>query len=439
VDAEDGGRPNWGGILADFPGAGKSVQATGLIVHSRNKWAEGGRQDAPKPTLIVYPASMADEWFLKIRKYAPTLRIFHYHGGSEQLTTSSRIFDGINPNNESTVVLASYEFWGAKHPGPPIRGTSNDEEFEVEDNRDQRGVLTGLFRRIICDDGHKLKGGSPLARARSVISLSPQYRHIHTATPMSNRVGDLVGLLEFLERPEFANGLVGGLNPYVDSGMELARVTVLSFKRHVLRHLGNANGKTFKLGVQRLRELLRMITLARTAHSSVPEAVGYAYSTGSNPSGLISEDIPGIEVKTLGVEFDAEEWVFWSTRAAPLWECLYGDVITIKSGTKLKRMNMAVHRKLSIMSTTPLLLAAITNTEPNWRAEGEREEDYQENANIQFPDESAIEYWIEVDFALVAKWRAEGRDLDFFLKKIADANEPLETPLDRLVLNPSIN
>jgi SNF2 family DNA or RNA helicase len=65
--------PIGGGILADFPGAGKFVQAVGLIVYSRNKWERGGHQDIPKPTLIVYPASMADEWFLKIRKYAPTL------------------------------------------------------------------------------------------------------------------------------------------------------------------------------------------------------------------------------------------------------------------------------------------------------------------------------------------------------------------------------
>jgi hypothetical protein len=51
---------------------------------------------------------------------------------------------------------------------------------------------------------------------------------------------------------------------------------------------------------------------------------------------------------------------------------------------------MAVYRKPSITSTNPLLIAAITNTEPNWKAKGEREEDHQENANIQLLDESAM-------------------------------------------------
>jgi hypothetical protein len=346
-------------------------------------------------------------WFLKIRKYAPTLRIYHYHGGSEPLAINLRIFDSLDSSNESTVVLASYEFWSARHPGEPIREASGDEESRAKYNRDPRGVLTGLFRRVICDEGHKLKGGSSRPRARSIISLASQYRHIHTATPMSNRVGDLVGLLEFLERPEFLISVVGYLDPYTDPGMELARITAMSFKRHVLRHLESPNGKTFKLGVQRLRKLLGMITLARTAHSTVPEAVGYVYSAESNPSGLISEGIPRVEVKTIEVEFDAEEWALWSAHAAPLWECLYQNVMTTTSGTKIKRMDMAIHRKLSVTSTNPLLLAAITNTEPDWRARGGGKEHYRE-------DENTIEYWIEVDFALVTKWRAEGRDLDFF-------------------------
>jgi SNF2 family DNA or RNA helicase len=109
--------PIKGGILADFPGAGKSVQAVGLIVYSR---VNCGRPNAPKPTLIIYPASMGEEWFLKIRKYAPSLRVFHYHGGCEPLTTGSGIFSDLNPINESTVVLVSYEFWASRHPGPPI-------------------------------------------------------------------------------------------------------------------------------------------------------------------------------------------------------------------------------------------------------------------------------------------------------------------------------
>ncbi|KAI9786226.1 MAG: hypothetical protein M1839_007636 [Geoglossum umbratile] len=425
--------PLGGGILADFPGAGESVQAVGLIVHSRDKWAKGGRQDAPKPTLIVYPASVADEWFLKTGEHAPTLRIFHYHGGSEQLTTRSRVFDGLDPNNESTIVLASYEFWGAKHPGAPIWGTSNDEEFEVEDNRDQRGVLTGLFHGVICDEGHKLKGESHLARASAGISTPPRPCLIELETwldcwnffdgrskdsttynnwviQVKNKLrgnsdsyptedlkiiyaaGRISGDALALISPRLDTNSLGGLDSYVDSGAELAPVTALSFKRHVLRHLENANGKTFKLGVQRLQELLEMITLARTAHSSVPEAVEYAYSAGRNASELVSEDIPGVEVKTLEVEFNAEEWVFWSTPAALLWECLYEDVMATKSSTKVKRMNMAVHRKPSITSTNPLLLAAITNTEPDWKAKDGREEDHQENANIQLPDESAMEF-----------------------------------------------
>ncbi|KAI9865204.1 MAG: hypothetical protein M1813_002524 [Trichoglossum hirsutum] len=422
--------PIGGGILGDFPDAGKSVQAIGLLVHSRNQWERDDRRNAPKLSLLASMAAVkrkcyvqlvslqdntcphvykppllldsiytrvpayvltAAEWFLKIRKYAPTLHIYHYHGGSEPLTINSRIFDSRDSSNESTVFLASYEFWSARHPGEPIREASGDEEFGAKDNRDPRGVLTGLFRRVICDEGHKLTGGSSRPRARSIISLASQYRHIHTATPMSNRVGDLVGLLEFLERPEFLIGVVGYLDPYTDPGMELA-----------------PNGKTFKLGVQRLWKLLGVITLARTAHSTVPEAVGYVYSAESNPSGLISEGILRVEVKTIEVEFDAEEWALWSAHAAPLWECLYQNVMTTTSGTKIKRMDMAIYRKLSVTSKNPLLLAAITNTEPDWRARGGGKEHYRE-------DKNTMEYWIEVDFALMA-----------------GVDEPLETPLDRL-------
>jgi SNF2 family DNA or RNA helicase len=45
--------PIGGGILGDFPDAGKSVQAIGLLVHSRNQWERDDRRNAPKLSLTV--------------------------------------------------------------------------------------------------------------------------------------------------------------------------------------------------------------------------------------------------------------------------------------------------------------------------------------------------------------------------------------------------
>ncbi|KIX01027.1 uncharacterized protein Z518_10093 [Rhinocladiella mackenziei CBS 650.93] len=90
----------------------------------------------------------------------------------------------------------------------------NDNDFDdgsdIDGDDDDRVVYTNrlahLFHRVICDEGHKLK--NPRTKnAKAVEVLYAPKLWIVTATPMMNRVSDLLGYLCLFWRPEWNDDL----------------------------------------------------------------------------------------------------------------------------------------------------------------------------------------------------------------------------------------
>ncbi|KAH6907324.1 SNF2 family N-terminal domain-containing protein [Coprinopsis sp. MPI-PUGE-AT-0042] len=85
---------SFGGILAEEPGLGKTLETISLILlnpapPSRNpavtRWDPEARLDvkAVKSTLIVTPPSLASQWIDEIRAHAPSLKVLVYDGWSK--------------------------------------------------------------------------------------------------------------------------------------------------------------------------------------------------------------------------------------------------------------------------------------------------------------------------------------------------------------------
>lgn len=90
---------------------------------------------------------------------------------------------------------------------------SKQDRKSTVDNADPEDATTvytslfaGLFQRVICDEGHKLKN----CRTKNSIAIDKLYcpnRWIVTATPMINRVTDMLGYLYLLWNPAWSKDL----------------------------------------------------------------------------------------------------------------------------------------------------------------------------------------------------------------------------------------
>src|SRR5690606_4782851 len=67
-------RLGFGGCLADDMGLGKSIQIIAFLLLKKEEGKSG-------TNLIVVPATLLTNWLQEFEKFAPSLRIFLWHGG----------------------------------------------------------------------------------------------------------------------------------------------------------------------------------------------------------------------------------------------------------------------------------------------------------------------------------------------------------------------
>jgi superfamily II DNA or RNA helicase len=149
-----------GGILADEMGLGKTVQALALLC------AQSGGEPA-KPSLVVCPASLVENWRREAIRFAPELRVLLHHGGSR--STSAGGFAGAN------LVITSY-------------GTLA---------RDRELFADLEFCCVIGDEAQHVKNRRS-QNARALRSLRAWSRFLLTGTPVENSLDDLRSLLDFV-------------------------------------------------------------------------------------------------------------------------------------------------------------------------------------------------------------------------------------------------
>jgi superfamily II DNA or RNA helicase len=148
-----------GGVLADEMGLGKTLQALALL-------AALAAAAAGRPSLVVCPASLLENWRREAARFAPQLRVFLHHG-------ERRLAPGDFPSHD--LVVTSY-------------GTlARDQELFA-------GVELGC---VVADEAQHIKNRRS-QNARTLRSLRAGGRFVLTGTPLENSLDDLRSLFEFL-------------------------------------------------------------------------------------------------------------------------------------------------------------------------------------------------------------------------------------------------
>ena len=154
----------FGACLADDMGLGKTIQFLATLLATR----EGGEEI--RPSLLVCPTSVAENWRQEAARFAPSLKVSVHHGpmraGGEAFLELARSVDLI----VTTYALA---------------------------HRD-RAVLSRLnWEFLALDEAQNVKNPAT-AQARAVRSLSARRRAALTGTPVENRLGELKAIFDFL-------------------------------------------------------------------------------------------------------------------------------------------------------------------------------------------------------------------------------------------------
>jgi superfamily II DNA or RNA helicase len=155
-----------GGILADDMGLGKTIQMLAFLLsrHSANHSTKKTKNKLP--SLVVAPKSLVFNWIDEAKKFAPSLNVVRYAGGSRQKLTKEI--------TEADLIVTTY-------------GTLR---ADIEKLRHQE------FDVVIIDEAQFIKN----PKAQSAIACK-QLRAVHrlalTGTPIENSIRDLLSILEF--------------------------------------------------------------------------------------------------------------------------------------------------------------------------------------------------------------------------------------------------
>jgi SNF2 family DNA or RNA helicase len=150
---------NFGGILADDMGLGKSIQIIAFILSQRERVKQN-------TNLIVVPTSLIFNWQQEIAKFAPTLRIHTIYGADRVKSTSG--FDIYE------IILTSY--------GTLLSDINFIKDYE--------------FNYVFLDESQNIKNPES-QRYKSVRLLKSRNKIAITGTPIENNTFDLYGQLSF--------------------------------------------------------------------------------------------------------------------------------------------------------------------------------------------------------------------------------------------------
>ena len=170
-----------GGILADEMGMGKTLQMICLILAKR---------DTVRPTLIVCPGVMVEQWKNEISKFVdPTVGLkIHVHVGQYRGLTSYSHFD---------VVITNYECLRSNYGRDNGHLDREPHEGRMFDIYGTTPLFATEWGRVILDEAHRIRGKSTLTRD-ACVALRSDHRWCVTGTPVQNRASDMIGLFKFI-------------------------------------------------------------------------------------------------------------------------------------------------------------------------------------------------------------------------------------------------
>ena len=185
-----------GGLLADDMGLGKTLQVIAFLLRQQEL-------NMLKPTLLILPIALIENWVEEMRKFAPSLTTSMYiHRGSNRLASSERI-------SQYDLVITSYD------------------TLKI----DQLIFGKIAFQSVICDEAQNVKSFSS-QRSRALRAMKAEFRLAMTGTPVENGLDELWSIMDFVQP-----GYLGALKEFRKRYEEQADYEGLlrTLKPHYLR------------------------------------------------------------------------------------------------------------------------------------------------------------------------------------------------------------
>lgn len=157
-----------GACLADDMGLGKTPQLIAFLLNLKEQ------NEINKPTLVVCPTSVLNNWEREVKKFAPTLSTVIHHGDKR---SKGKTFAKEVKNKD--LVITSYSLV----------------------YRDLKTLQAIEWEGVVLDEAQNIK--NPTAKqSQAVRELKTGFRIALTGTPVENRLSELWSILDFLN-PHF--------------------------------------------------------------------------------------------------------------------------------------------------------------------------------------------------------------------------------------------
>ena len=153
-----------GACLADDMGLGKTIQLIAFLLNLK-------QQDLlTKPTLLVCPTSVINNWEREVKKFAPKLNTLIHHGSQREQGKSF-----VKQAEDKQLVITSYSLV----------------------QRDLKTLSRIEWQGIVLDEAQNIK--NPTAKqSQAVREIPAGFRIALTGTPVENRLTELWSILDFL-------------------------------------------------------------------------------------------------------------------------------------------------------------------------------------------------------------------------------------------------
>jgi superfamily II DNA or RNA helicase len=150
-----------GGVLADDMGLGKTLQTIAHLC------IEHARAEVAKPSLVVVPTSLIQNWKRELGRFAPHLAVSIWHGSSRR--------DARQELERADIIVTSYSL------------LAREQELWAEQS----------FHYLILDEAQAIKNPRSAAR-EAARNIQADHRLCLSGTPVENHLGDLWSLFDFL-------------------------------------------------------------------------------------------------------------------------------------------------------------------------------------------------------------------------------------------------
>ncbi|GAA85914.1 hypothetical protein AKAW_04028 [Aspergillus luchuensis IFO 4308] len=155
-----------GAIIADVVGVGKTWEAVGFLLYVKNDTGP----PIGRPTLIVVPPHLIDQWVDEISSITDSFNIPLYYGdgrrqGAEfikdKLTRKHSIFTG-GIESARTIIITSYQTLESRHGPQAVKAWCAKTKHEYDPSSPRMPIsfphdLSGLFGIAVFDEAHMLR------------------------------------------------------------------------------------------------------------------------------------------------------------------------------------------------------------------------------------------------------------------------------------------